>query len=86
MLVAALSGLMLAGCGGNGGDSDDTPAGGATTADAKAALAASTKELQAGNFGFTAASKPCQLTGLASLEDEPRTDYRHVIMLMRLPT
>ncbi len=37
------------------------------------------------NFGFTAPSKPCQLTGLASLDGEPLTDYRHVIMLMRLP-
>ena len=38
------------------------------------------------NFGFTAPSKPCQLTGLAELAGEPLTDYRHVIMLMRLPT
>jgi DNA polymerase-3 subunit beta len=38
------------------------------------------------NFGFTAPSKPCQLTGLAELDGEPRTDYRHVIMLMRLPS
>jgi DNA polymerase-3 subunit beta len=38
------------------------------------------------NFGFTAPSKPCQLTGLAELDGEPLTDYRHVIMLMRLPT
>ena len=37
------------------------------------------------NFAFTAPSKPCQLTGLADLDAEPRTDYRHVIMLMRLP-
>jgi DNA polymerase-3 subunit beta len=37
------------------------------------------------NFGFTAPSKPCQLTGLADLAGEPLTDYRHVIMLMRLP-
>ena len=37
------------------------------------------------NFGFTAPSKPCQLTGLAELDGEPLTDYRHVIMLMRLP-
>ena len=33
------------------------------------------------NFAFTAPSKPCQLTGLAELDGEPRTDYRHVIML-----
>ena len=38
------------------------------------------------NFGFTAPSKPCQLTGLAEPDGEPLTDYRHVIMLMRLPT
>ena len=38
------------------------------------------------NFGFTAPSKPCQLTGLDSLDSNPRTDYRHVIMLMRLPS
>jgi DNA polymerase-3 subunit beta len=38
------------------------------------------------NVGFTAPSKPCQLTGLADLDGEPLTDYRHVIMLMRLPT
>ena len=37
------------------------------------------------NFGFTAPSKPCQLTGLATLDGNPLTDYRHVIMLMRLP-
>jgi DNA polymerase-3 subunit beta len=38
------------------------------------------------NFGFTAPSKPCQLTGLDSLDSNPRIDYRHVIMLMRLPS
>jgi DNA polymerase III subunit beta len=38
------------------------------------------------NFGFTAPSKPCQLTGMDSLDSNPRTDYRHVIMLMRLPS
>jgi len=38
------------------------------------------------NFGFTAPSKPCQLTGLDTLDSNPRTDYRHVIMLMRLPS
>ena len=37
------------------------------------------------DFAFTAPSKPCQLTGLDELDGEPRTDYRHVIMLMRLP-
>jgi len=38
------------------------------------------------NFGFTAPSKPCQLTGLATVDGNPLTDYRHVIMLMRLPS
>lgn len=38
------------------------------------------------NFGFTAPSKPCQLTGLTEPDGEPLTDYRHVIMLMRLPS
>ena len=38
------------------------------------------------NFSFTAPSKPCQLIGLADLDADPRTDYRHVIMLMRLPS
>ena len=38
------------------------------------------------NFAFTAPSKPCLMTGLAELDGEPLTDYRHVIMLMRLPT
>jgi len=37
------------------------------------------------NVAFTAPSKPCQLTGLAEIDGEPITDYRHVIMLMRLP-
>jgi len=37
------------------------------------------------NIGFTAPSKPCQLTGLTEPDGEPLTDYRHVIMLMRLP-
>ena len=37
------------------------------------------------NFAFTAPSKPCQLTGVPELDGEIRTDYRHVIMLMRLP-
>jgi DNA polymerase-3 subunit beta len=38
------------------------------------------------NFAFTAPSKPCQLVGLDELDGEPHTDYRHVIMLMRLPS
>ncbi|MDN5762495.1 MAG: DNA polymerase III subunit beta [Microlunatus sp.] len=38
------------------------------------------------NLAFTAPSKPCQLTGLAEIDGDPITDYRHVIMLMRLPS
>ncbi|MBA3528514.1 MAG: DNA polymerase III subunit beta [Propionibacteriaceae bacterium] len=38
------------------------------------------------NLSFTAPSKPCLITGLAELAGEPLPDYRHVIMLMRLPT
>ena len=38
------------------------------------------------NFAFTAPTKPCLITGLTELDGEPRLDYRHVIMLMRLPT
>lgn len=37
------------------------------------------------NLGFTAPNKPCQLTGLAEPDGDVLTDYRHVIMLMRLP-
>ena len=37
------------------------------------------------NFGFTAAGKPCLLTPLNDLDGDPSTDYKHVIMLMRLP-
>ena len=36
-------------------------------------------------FTFTAPGKPCLLTGLAELDGDPVGDYRHVIMLMRLP-
>ncbi|SDS72497.1 DNA polymerase III subunit beta [Microlunatus soli] len=38
------------------------------------------------NFAFTAPGKPCLLTGLAEIDGEPVGDYRHVIMLMRLPS
>ncbi len=38
------------------------------------------------NFSFTAPGKPCLLMPLAELDGEPSTDYRHVIMLMRLPS
>lgn len=37
------------------------------------------------HFAFTAPGKPCLLTALSELDGEPLTDYRHVIMLMRLP-
>ena len=36
-------------------------------------------------FSFTAPGKPCLLTGLNEIDGEPLADYRHVIMLMRLP-
>jgi DNA polymerase-3 subunit beta len=38
------------------------------------------------DFAFTAPGKPCLVTGVESLEGESDTDYRHVIMLMRLPS
>ena len=38
------------------------------------------------NVAFPAPNKPCQLTGLAEIDGDPITDYRHVIMLMRLPS
>ncbi|MGI8457978.1 MAG: DNA polymerase III subunit beta, partial [Propionibacteriaceae bacterium] len=38
------------------------------------------------NFAFTAPGKPCLLTGRAEPGGDPLGDYRHVIMLMRLPT
>lgn len=37
------------------------------------------------HFSFTAAGKPCLVQGLTELDGDPETDYRHVIMLMRLP-
>ncbi|OYN90286.1 DNA polymerase III subunit beta [Parenemella sanctibonifatiensis] len=37
------------------------------------------------DFAFTAPGKPCLMTGVASMDDTPLDDYRHVIMLMRLP-
>ena len=36
-------------------------------------------------FSFTQPGKPCLLTGLNDLDGEPLDDYKHVIMLMRLP-
>jgi DNA polymerase III subunit beta len=38
------------------------------------------------NFAFTAPGKPCLLTGLNEIDGESQSDYRHVIMLMRLPS
>jgi len=37
------------------------------------------------HFAFTAPGKPCLVTGLSEIDGEPANDYRHVIMLMRLP-
>lgn len=37
------------------------------------------------HFSFTAPGKPCLITGLTELDGEQLLDYRHVIMLMRLP-
>ena len=37
------------------------------------------------NFAFTAPGKPCLLTPLVDIDGEPSADYKHVIMLMRLP-
>lgn len=36
-------------------------------------------------FSFTAPGKPCLITGLSSIDGQELLDYRHVIMLMRLP-
>lgn len=36
-------------------------------------------------FDFTQPGKPCLLTGLNELDGESNSDYKHVIMLMRLP-
>ena len=37
------------------------------------------------NFSFTQPGKPCLLTGIGTVDGDPLLDYRHVIMLMRLP-
>lgn len=37
------------------------------------------------SLAFTAPGKPCLITPLLELDGEPTGDYRHVIMLMRLP-
>ncbi|MRV51354.1 DNA polymerase III subunit beta, partial [Staphylococcus aureus] len=36
------------------------------------------------HFCVTAPGKPCLVTGLNDLDGKPETDYRHVIMIMRL--
>lgn len=36
-------------------------------------------------FCFTEAAKPCLVQGLDEIDGEAKSDYRHVIMLMRLP-
>jgi DNA polymerase-3 subunit beta len=36
-------------------------------------------------FSFTQPGKPCLLTGLNEIDGQPLDDYKHVIMLMRLP-
>lgn len=38
------------------------------------------------HFAFTAPGKPCLITGLPTLDGDQLLDYRHVIMLMRLPS
>ncbi|MDN5570108.1 MAG: DNA polymerase III subunit beta [Propionibacteriaceae bacterium] len=37
------------------------------------------------DFSFTAPGKPCLLRPLVELDGDPADDYKHVIMLMRLP-
>ncbi len=37
------------------------------------------------HFAFTAPGKPCLVTALAEIDGDPVLDYKHVIMLMRLP-
>ena len=37
------------------------------------------------HFSFTLPGKPCLIMGLATVDGDPLVDYRHVIMLMRLP-
>ena len=37
------------------------------------------------HFSFTAPGKPCLVQGLDEIDGYPKDDYRHVIMLMRLP-
>ena len=37
------------------------------------------------HFSFTAAGKPCLVQGMSEIDGEPNSDYKHVIILMRLP-
>lgn len=37
------------------------------------------------HFSFTQPGKPCLIAGVASADGDPLPDYKHVIMLMRLP-
>ena len=37
-------------------------------------------------FSFTGTGQPCLLQGLRDIDGDPDTDYKHVIMLMRLPS
>jgi DNA polymerase-3 subunit beta len=37
------------------------------------------------HIAFSGPGKPCLVTALEDIDADPRTDYRHVIMLMRLP-
>jgi DNA polymerase-3 subunit beta len=37
------------------------------------------------HLAFSGPGKPCLVTALNDIDGEPETDYRHVIMLMRLP-
>ena len=37
------------------------------------------------HFSFTAPGKPCLVQGLDEIDGDPKDDYKHVIMLMRLP-
>jgi DNA polymerase-3 subunit beta len=38
------------------------------------------------HFTFTAPGQPCLLQGLNDIDGSPESDYKHVIMLMRLPS
>ncbi len=37
------------------------------------------------HFSFTVAGKPCLVQGISQIDADPSSDYKHVIMLMRLP-